>query len=246
MKLNAGSGNKQVGGPYEGDGAEDGGQDDCGIVSPQQCVLDGAGMDCSMAWNLGTGGDGLGGPGGQGSPALQSVYACEWADCMGAENAINPVTGLPNIYLVGGAGITGPGQAALWVERVPSPGLAQCGWDLAGSLTFVGSTITSGQAAAPGGAGLGPELGPLPAQKQSQEPQPFWQRPGCGAALGDTGIGVVGTALTAGGIALAIYLGPEAFEGVEGAINLLHVAPAGLPGLLILGHGLYQTWNSCF
>jgi RHS repeat-associated protein len=83
-------------------------------------------------------------------------------------------------------------------------------------------------------------------QKQQTQPQHFWQKPGCGAALAEFGVGVAGTAITVGAVAAAIYLGPEMFEGIEGAATLLHVAPVGAPGLVMMGDGGFKATQTCF
>jgi hypothetical protein len=83
-------------------------------------------------------------------------------------------------------------------------------------------------------------------QKQQTQPQHFWQKPGCGAALAEFGVGVAGTAITVGAVAAAIYLGPEMFEGIEGAATLLHIAPVGAPGLVMMGDGGFKATQTCF
>jgi len=87
-------------------------------------------------------------------------------------------------------------------------------------------------AAAPAALQLGSSAG------QNPTAQHFWQRPGCAATLPETAAGIVGTALSVG---LVLAAGPEAWEGIEGALNLLHVSPALLPGPMILGRGAYQA-----
>jgi RHS repeat-associated protein len=68
-------------GPYdpgsEAEAADDGG---CYGGQPMQCSLDGLDIDCGLGFALGTGGDGIGGPGGGGSPA-SNVYQCPWYAC---------------------------------------------------------------------------------------------------------------------------------------------------------------------
>lgn len=78
------------------------------------------------------------------------------------------------------------------------------------------------------------------------------QNPGCGAALGELGIGLLGTALTVGPVVAAPYLAPElfAFEGVGGVLDALHVAAgAGLvafPSLYLLEQGGVGVVQNCF
>ena len=86
----------------------------------------------------------------------------------------------------------------------------------------------------------------LPKTQQQTQPQHFWQKPGCADALWEFGAGVAGTAITAGAIGAAIYMGPEMFEGIEGAATLLHIAPVGAPGLMMMGDGGYKASQTCF
>ena len=81
---------------------------------------------------------------------------------------------------------------------------------------------------------------------QPKQPQHFWQKPGCGPSLGVLGSGVVGTVLTAGAIAGAFIFGPEELVGFEGAMTIIHVAPVGVPGVLIMGQGVTGVVQNCF
>jgi RHS repeat-associated protein len=96
------------------------------------------------------------------------------------------------------------------------------------------------------GSGSGSATNNATQQKQQTQPQHFWQKPGCGAALAEFGVGVAGTAITVGAVAAAIYLGPEMFEGIEGAATLLHIAPVGAPGLVMMGDGGFKATQTCF
>jgi len=55
-------------------------QEDCLGGHPAQCKLDYVDIDCGLGLMLGTGGDGIGGPGGGGSPA-SDIYSCPWYAC---------------------------------------------------------------------------------------------------------------------------------------------------------------------
>ena len=81
---------------------------------------------------------------------------------------------------------------------------------------------------------------------QPQQPQHLWQKPGCVEALVETGVGLAGTALTTGAIAAAFILGPEELVGFEGLMTVLHVAPVGVPGLILTVHGGIGIAQKCF
>jgi len=71
------------------------------------------------------------------------------------------------------------------------------------------------------------------------------QNPGCGAALGELGVGVLGTALTVGPMVLAPELAPGWFEGLEGLAALGKMGIMGVPGLTLLELGLIGTFQNC-
>jgi RHS repeat-associated protein len=68
----------------------------------------------------------------------------------------------------------------------------------------------------------------------------------CTDAVSEFGLGVGGTAITAGLIALAVYTGPEAFVGFEGLENMVHLSPLAAPGLTLMGQGAIETIENCF
>jgi len=78
---------------------------------------------------------------------------------------------------------------------------------------------------------------PGPGNGTPQQPQRFWQKPGCESALVELGAGTVGTALTAGALVASAYLGREMYEGFEGVVTLVHVGPVGVPGVILMGKG---------
>jgi hypothetical protein len=89
----------------------------------------------------------------------------------------------------------------------------------------------------------------------------FWQKPGCGSAIGETAIGAVTTGSLAAGI---WFLGPEALaiageavvetavtEGpLAAGMDLTHLASAAgvlaAAPLVTLGHGISNVATSCF
>jgi RHS repeat-associated protein len=97
-----------------------------------------------------------------------------------------------------------------------------------------------------GSNGIGAPNNATSKQQQSQQPQHFWQKPGCGSALGELGVGTVGTALTVGALVASAYLGPEMYEGLEGVATVIHVGPVGVPGLILMGQGGYGVVKNCF
>jgi len=92
--------------------------------------------------------------------------------------------------------------------------------------------------------------GTKPLQKDPPAPGPtaqhFWQKPGCGSALGELGIGAVGTALTLGPIAAAPYLAPELFEGLEGLEAFAKMGIVAVPGPILMEQGAVGVWQKCF
>jgi hypothetical protein len=81
---------------------------------------------------------------------------------------------------------------------------------------------------------------------QTQQTQHFWQKPGCGSSLATLGVGLAGTALTTGAVAAAFGLGPEELVGFEGVMTVIHVAPVGVPGLIITVQGGVGVAQNCF
>jgi RHS repeat-associated protein len=113
-----------------------------------------------------------------------------------------------------------------------SVGLSDSNWDLIPSQNF-------------NAANNGPQQ--LPSVPKPPNPILQAQTKGsCTEAVGEFGLGALGTVLTVGPIVAAAYLGPEVFEGAEGLLNLTHIAPVGAPGLTLMGHGGLQTAQNCF
>jgi RHS repeat-associated protein len=102
----------------------------------------------------------------------------------------------------------------------------------------------NGSSSSSGKKSCSPNNGTQQPQQPSQ-PQHFWQKPGCGAALGQLGIGLAGTAITAGAIGASVYLGPEMFEGAELLMNMSHLGPLVAPGLVMTVQGAAGAWNNC-
>ena len=80
--------------------------------------------------------------------------------------------------------------------------------------------------------------------QQPQQPQHFWQKPGCGSALGKFGVGLAGSALTTGAVVAAFVVGPEELVGFEGVMTVIHIAPVGVPGFALTAQGAYQTYEN--
>ena len=123
-------------------------------------------------------------------------------------------------------------------------------WTLDPSIIGNGAVLFGGPDPAGLGAGgpsaaFAPNNAPRP-QQPPEPPQHFWQKPGCSGALGEFGVGLVGSALTTGAVAAAFVAGPEEFAGFEGAANVLHVAPVGIPGLLLMVYGGVGVAQRCF
>ena len=86
---------------------------------------------------------------------------------------------------------------------------------------------------------------PAPGPQQNQQKH-FWQKPGCADALGELGVGAVGTTLTVGSIAAAPYLAPELFEGLEGLDAAGHMGIVAVPGPTLMALGAVGVGQKCF
>ena len=105
------------------------------------------------------------------------------------------------------------------------------------------------------GTGGGPG-GPL-------QPQHFWQKPGCASAIGETAIGVAGSAIEVGAV---VYVGPALVASAtaevagdavvtdaalgEAGLSLAHVGAAAAMMLAapftLAAHGIIGIAGSCF
>ena len=88
-----------------------------------------------------------------------------------------------------------------------------------------------------------------PLQKKSSAPSPAptpAPPPSCGEALGELGVGMLGTALTLGPIIAAPYLAPELFGGLEGAASFGKMGIVAVPGLTLMEQGFVGVRQSCF
>ncbi len=67
----------------------------------------------------------------------------------------------------------------------------------------------------------------------------------CRSSWSQLGVGVVGTGIMAGAALAAYFYGPEAFEGVEGLMDAMHLAPAAVPGPILLAYGSAGVIKHC-
>lgn len=90
-------------------------------------------------------------------------------------------------------------------------------------------------------------IDPVGTDKQ-QPQQPFWQRPGCADSAAILGVGLLAAAATLGAIATVAFLAPEAelFVGLEGGLNLAHIAPVFVPGIVLTAWGATGVAETCF
>jgi RHS repeat-associated protein len=108
-----------------------------------------------------------------------------------------------------------------------------------------------------------PGAGTAPSNTTQQQTQHFWQKPGCGSAIGETALGVAGSAIEVGAV---VYVGPTlvatataevagdaAVSGAalgEAGLNLAHVGTA--VGMMLAApftlaaHGIVGIAGSCF
>lgn len=80
---------------------------------------------------------------------------------------------------------------------------------------------------------------------KSNQPKHFWQKPGCGQAVGEVTVGVVGSVFTIGTLFYAPELEPEIYEGAEGLLTLSHVVPVAAPGSVLLISGVVGIFDNC-
>lgn len=85
-------------------------------------------------------------------------------------------------------------------------------------------------------------LANTPSSTPAPRPTP---KPGCGDALGELGVGALGTALTLGPILAAPELAPEYFEGVEGVLTFGKMGFIAVPGLTLMEQGAVGVWQKC-
>ena len=114
-----------------------------------------------------------------------------------------------------------------------------------------------------GGGGGGGSGAPSNNTQKPQQPRHFWQKPGCGSAIGQTALGLAGSAIEVGAV---IFVGPELLaaagaeaggaalleggEIVESGMSVAHVA-TGLGTLLaapavLTANGTMGIFNNCF
>jgi len=98
-------------------------------------------------------------------------------------------------------------------------------------------------------AGILPVVAPNngTSKQQSQQPQHFWQKPGCMSSLGVAGGGFLLTLGESVAIGIAIT-NPEMiplFEGAEGVLTAAHIGPVVAAPVLTMTAGIESAWTDC-